>query len=305
MKQLLIEFVKRSRLYPKLKSMFYQTSEKDYKNTLLNSSEANEYIKELLKNEKPFLISRLGSSELAIFKSNLKHKPYTKKDKFTIQNNAGFFPLDSHSLDQFCQLYYTSISKVDMFGISFIPYEDIIINNYSPDSKLTRLRNLEPYFFTDPWSKFLEGKKVLVIHPFAKSIQKQYLNRQLLFSSNKVLPRFELITYEAIQTLGGQHETYTTWFDALNSMKNDIAKLNFDIAIVGAGVYGLPLSSYIKDLGKKAIHLGGATQMLFGVYGQRWAIHPDFQDIINEHWIRPQENEKPNNANKVENACYW
>lgn len=83
----------------------------------------------------------------------------------------------------------------------------------------------------------------------------------------------------------------------LNINSNNIA--------IGAGAYGLSLASYIKDLGKKVIHLGVAIQMLFRVYGQRWAIHPDFQNIINEHWTKPTPNEKPKNAAKVENACYW
>ena len=74
---------------------------------------------------------------------------------------------------------------------------------------------------------------------------------------------------------------------------------------IGAGVYGIPLAVFIKLLCKKAIHLGGCTQMLFGVYGRRWAINPDFQNIINEYWIKPSHNEKPRNAGKVENACYW
>lgn len=305
MKQKLIELIKRTKTYPILKSMFYQTKEKDYNDVLLDAKETNEYIKTLILSDKPFIISRLGSSELAILKENLNKKEYAIKHKFAMQNNAGFFPTDSESLDKFCELYYELIPEIDLLGISFIPYENTIANNYCPKAKLTKIRNLEPYFYDNPWSQHLAGKKVLVIHPFASSIQSQFKKRAKLFEAPEVLPHFQLTTYRAVQTLGGGNGEFHSWFEALEKMQNDISKLDFDIAIIGAGVYGLPLASYIKNMGKPAIHLGGATQMLFGVYGRRWEIHPDFQDIINEYWIKPQVDEKPENASNVENACYW
>jgi len=88
-------------------------------------------------------------------------------------------------------------------------------------------------------------------------------------------------------------------------MKNEISEIDFDVAIIGAGAYGLPLASYIKEMGRQAIHMGGSTQMLFGVYGRRWEILPNFQEIINKDWIKPVKDEKPKSARKVENACYW
>ncbi|WP_274095727.1 hypothetical protein [Riemerella anatipestifer] len=41
-----------------------------------------------------------------------------------------------------------------------------------------------------------------------------------------------------------------TWFDALEDMKNKIDLVDFDVAIIGCGAYGLPLASYIKNKGK-------------------------------------------------------
>ena len=53
-------------------------------------------------------------------------------------------------------------------------------------------------------------------------------------------------------------------------MQKEIDKIDFDIAILGCGAYGYPLASYIKSIGKKAIHIGGATQLIFGIKGKRW-----------------------------------
>lgn len=305
MKQKLIELIKRTKVYPLLKSMLFQTKQQDYNSKFLIPKETNNYISNLLLSSQPILISRLGTTELGVLKSYERNKKYKDKQREIIKRYSGFFPTDDESLDKFCKLYEDIIPSMDLIGISFIPFENYMINNYAPNAKLTKIRNLEPYFYQNPWSQHLKGKKVLVIHPFATSIKSQFQKREKIFEDIKVLPDFQLITYKAAQTLGGGNGEFHSWFEALEKMQKDISKLDFDIAIIGAGVYGLPLASYIKKMGKSAIHLGGATQMLFGVYGRRWEIHPDFQGIINEHWIKPQVDEKPQNANNVENACYW
>lgn len=303
-KEKIIEQIKKTFFYKWYRKNFYQTNLKDYKNLYLNNENTNNYIKELLEQEEPCMISRFGSNELSFLQSYLKKQKYSKKQKYVALNNTGIFPATDEVIDRIAKLYLDSIKNINLLGIWFNPYEDKISNTYCPKAKITKLRNLEPYFSDNPWSCSLKDKKVLVIHPFTLSIEKQYLKRELLFKNQNTLPEFTLITYPAIQSLGGNDE-YKSWFHALDKMKEDISKIDFDIAIIGAGAYGLPLASYVKDLGKKAIHLGGSTQMLFGVYGQRWAIHPDFQNIINEHWAKPTPNEKPKNAVNVENACYW
>ena len=70
-------------------------------------------------------------------------------------------------------------------------------------------------------------------------------------------------------------------------MKAEIDKNYFDIAIIGCGVYGFPLVAHGKRIGKKSIHLGGPTQMLFGIKGKRWLENPNFCHIINEHFVFP------------------
>ena len=55
--------------------------------------------------------------------------------------------------------------------------------------------DFEPYnpFWSDvPWTAALENKKVLVVHPFAETIQKQYLRKELIHKDPRVLPTFDL-----------------------------------------------------------------------------------------------------------------
>lgn len=62
----------------------------------------------------------------------------------------------------------------------------------------------------------------------------------------------------------------------------------------------------MKSIGKKAVHLGGATQMLFGIKSKAWEEQPQFlHRFINKYWVRPKENERPANFKKVENGRYW
>ena len=147
---------------------------------------------------------------------------------------------------------------------------------------------------------------MLVIHPFSKSIESQYKRRKQIWANENILPEFKLITYKAIQTIAGNNtENYSDWFEALDIMKKDISKIDFDIAIIGCGAYGFPLAAECKRIGKKAIHLGGQVQMMFGISGKRWEEIPYYQQFINEYWVHPMEEEIPNNFKKVEGGCYW
>ena len=89
-------------------------------------------------------------------------------------------------------------------------------------------------------------------------------------------------------------------------MQKDISKLDFDVAILGCGAYGVPLASYIKNtLSKSAIYVGGGLQILFGIKGKRWDNHEIIQTMYNEHWARPSVQETPTDSSSVENGCYW
>jgi hypothetical protein len=304
MKQKLVEIIKRTQAYDSLRAYLYSTNIRDYHGNFLLEVAVNEQIKSLIESREPFMVSRMGSTELSVLKSYKNGVPYSEKQNQTIQDLSGFFPVNKFNLDNFCDLYFEAIKSIDVLGIWMNPFEEVIANEYCPTASLTKLRSLEPYFSAQPWSSALKGKKVLVIHPFSESIEQQYAKREKIFENQNVLPEFKLLTYKAVQSLGGT-STYNNWFDALEGMQQNVATLDFDVAIIGAGAYGLPLAAFIKSMGKSAIHLGGATQLLFGIYGRRWENKPSYQNIINQHWARPLQNEKPAAAKKVENSCYW
>ena len=58
-------------------------------------------------------------------------------------------------------------------------------------------------------------------------------------------------------------------------------------------------------MGKKAIHMGGSLQLLFGIKGKRWEDMVGYAGMMNEHWVKPLPEETPPNRTKVEDGPYW
>jgi len=280
-----------------------------YSNQLSNN-EGNNLIALKLKQSKPFIVSRLGASELMLVLNYLHFRRRKKilwndylRDE--IKRQSGVFPTDDDSLNRFSDTYLDSIRKIDILGVWNNDGEDYIIEKFCPRATLVPLESLEPYFFEVPWSAELAGKKVLVIHPFEDSITIQVKNRDKLFENKLILPKFHLITLKSVQSHVYNETEFQSWFDALDLMKKKIQRIDFDIAIIGAGAYGLPLASFIKDIGKQAIHMGGATQVLFGIKGKRWEERDEFRHLFNEYWKNPEESEKPKQYQQLEGGAYW
>jgi len=178
---------------------------------------------------------------------------------------------------------------------------------YFPRAKCIPLIDLEPFAVGTPWTAVLEGKKILVIHPFEATIRHQYSKREYLFKDPCILPAFTLKTFKAIQSLAGNPTGFPTWFDALDHMCRKISDIDFDIATIGAGAYGMSLAAHIKRMGKKSVHMGGATQLLFGIKGGRWDHIPQYsQRLYNEHWTRPLDEDHITNYKvAAEGGAYW
>lgn len=67
--------------------------------------------------------------------------------------------------------------------------------------------------------------------------------------------------------------------------------------------YEKPWTEVLK--GKKAVHIGGGMQIMFGIRGKRWDENPMTTSMYNDAWVYPSEDETPKGADMVEDACYW
>jgi hypothetical protein len=177
---------------------------------------------------------------------------------------------------------------------------------YAPGAKLTELRALEPYYHGRPWSTNLRGKQVLVVSPFAATIEAQFGRRQEIWAERPdLLPEFDLQTLRVPFSAYLSKPEYPDWFVALDALRRQMDERKFDVAIVGAGAWSLPLVAHAKQLGAWAIHLGGSTQTLFGMRGRRWEQNDRIMRFCNEAWVRPSPSETPSNAVAIEGGCYW
>ena len=121
-----------------------------------------------------------------------------------------------------------------------------------------------------------------------------------------MLPEFSGLTViRAVQGLAGQDTGYASWFDALAAMEEKMDAADYEVAIVGAGAYGLPLAAHARDTGHTAIQMSGATQLLFGIKGKRWDTHPVISKLYNDAWVRPAEDEGIDHREAVEGGSYW
>lgn len=273
---------------------------------LLTEAQGNEYIKRFVNGDTPFLLGRFGAVEMHCVSRWMLGQNCTEEERNQALYAAGIFPNDQRTIDRFCEVYSEAIKCVDILGVWEVTGEKKAINQFCPQAKLIPSRSIEPYYYDAPWSAALDRKKVLIVHPFIESIAGQLQRRGQIWPGKDVLPRFQSVSYvRAAQSNAGAKTGFADWFEALESMKCEISQADFDIAIIGAGAYGLPLSAYIKSLRKQAVQMSGATQILFGIKGKRWDEHPVISKFYNDAWVRPLQSETPPETKKVEGGSYW
>ena len=282
----------------------------DIKPEAISKIDTNKMIYNLIKSDAPFMVGRFGWTEidtLIHYENFLKMNSLEKLHEWSltlrypfskncilndIHRQSGFYPVTKKNIALFREEMISSMKRVDLLA-SWVKGE-CRYKKYMQHAKVCKLDFIEPYLSENPWSEALEGLKVLIIHPFRDTIDNQYnQNRSNIFKNKKILPKFELKLIKAPQTLPGNNYTFSNWFETLEALTEETSQMDFDIALIGCGAYGFPLASRIKKLGKKSIHLGGATQLMFGIKGKRWDKEPVFMNLYNEFWKYPSIKEKP------------
>ena len=275
-------------------------------NKPISAIDGNALVKQKIISGEPFIATKIGAVEKTVVLEWMFSNGYSDHVRFYASNNAGITPSDDDTLNLFCHEYTKSLSNADFLGSMESTEELIIIEHHAAKAAFSELRFLEPFYFDDPWSEQLEDKNVLVIHPFEDSITQQYAKRESLFANPRILPKFNLLTIKAEQTNGGGiADKNMVFVDALKIMIDKMNNIDYDIALVGCGAYGLILSNYAKTNGKQAIHIGGGLQILFGIKGKRWDVHPEISAMFNEQWCRPLLEERTTQYEMIEGGTYW
>jgi hypothetical protein len=163
--------------------------------------------------------------------------------------------------------------------------------------------------FLNSFKTWGEDKRILIISPLSKSLQYQFKRKDRIIKGY-TFPNFELLTYNT--NLTWQHPEDTkeklglktnNWHEECERIFSDVVKLNFDIAFLSCGSYGLPLGYFIKhEMHKKSVYIGGALNMLFAIYGERYSASNFVKYYNPECLLDPFENEdiKKTTAGRIE-----
>jgi hypothetical protein len=264
---------------------------------------------------RPYAAGKMGSTECASAATHIKRlrdkragrtaRTYPRYLMDTLFVNSGVFPQDAATYDRFFEIYLDAVSRCDALASWDVAGEVEILRLFAPAAALVTLGTLDPFYSATRWTAALAGKRVLVVSPFAETIKRQFCKRRLLWDNPDILPDFDLSTLRAPLSAGLGRAEDSSWVEALARLKSEMDGLEYDVALIGAGAFSLPLAVHAKTRGRVGIHLGGSTQLLFGIYGNRWVKQDFFKSAINSNWTRPSPDETPQDAKRNEDGAYW
>ena len=285
----------------------------------LNLQATHAELSRLIKSDKPFLLGRPGGTESEGLYTYVNYRLGSRSDRrknytpWYIKNarlHSAITAKEPEEFDRFSLAYLRSVLSSDVLSYGHFAPGSLGITRELSNSgiPITRFDSLDPlaalHAGYEPWTRALESKRVLIVSPFHESIPEQYSRKDSVTGVSKILPGFSLeVVSPPWVFLDDNHGD--TWHEHFSTLVDKVKQKNFDVAIIGASSFGLPLGSFIKSIGRQAIHLGGTTQLLFGIRGNRWEGHPVLGTYFDDTWVRPTPSEKPEGRHLIEGAAYW
>lgn len=268
----------------------------------LTLQEASDAIAADIRSGEPMSVVRMGISELNWVSICLREMPLPGWFYYAWVQGLFKTPEENQRyIDLIKQAYGTADYMANWYWSGA---EGRLLERYAPQAVYCPNRIVEPYYLEHSWLEALEGKRVLVVHPFTETIKRQYERRDLIFP-NGLLPTFDLHVVPSVWYNADGNPDYASWFDALEFLEHQVDQAEYDIALLGCGPFGVPLTAHIKQMGRQAVYIGGALQILFGIRGNRWDGIPEIASLYNEFWVRPGDDNKPRSTRDLDNNCYW
>ena len=220
--------------------------------------------------------------------------------------DSGVFPETRRQFREFLQTYRAAVRQLDSVCLwqtdpFLAQYEEAFLEIHCPQAFRIFLSDLSTEVIGG-----IAGKKWLVVSPFTETMGRQAARLPDVHAGKPWAPRLagqekkcDFVRCPTFSYL--KPSPYSTWSEGLEKLAESVLARDFDVALIGAGAWSLPLAARLKEAGKMAVHLGGETQLVFGIKGQRW----EGYDIYNEHWVRPSAAETPAGFLQKEQGCYW
>jgi hypothetical protein len=290
--------------------------------------EREQFLAELegaLLGRRGYAAGKIGNTERAVllyplvrerFQTPVQIRAYELSLANHVLRHSGVFPTDHEFLARFSRAYFDAVTKLDCVGL----WPDRL----TEDSELVARRGFRGHAipFTDQepdrsfpsddsrcYLPFLRGRRVLIVCPFAGLLCERATRETFEAVWSKTgKPWFEPASVQALEfPYGYSPDTwsrYPTALDLFAEVKGQMDGLDFDAALIGAGLLGSMLAVAAKENDKVAISLGGHLQIVFGVNGPRWRDRVNWRrKYFNEAWIDLPDSSKPGPGESDEN--YW
>lgn len=309
--------------------------------SIINDNIFCEKLKNLVLNNKPFYISRLGGTDWQLFvdiynNNGIIEEKYYNTDYKLIFKFAGYYDKSRNKQERKknLEIWYNNFKNgilcSDHCTVGGRDYNKVwtestaktlpvLENKLSMSSfgyitELTTMNNFLLTFFDN-----LENKKILIISPFGNIICDNYnKNKDTIFENFKNIegktgqeylnfkyPKFKKIDYVELyitnnetlklknnewildeDNINDEHCPHNNFNETIEEIQNKIKEKDFDVALIGGGIYTQQLGFYIKNkLKKGSIYMGGALQCYFGIIGRRYI--PKYEKYFNKSWIKP------------------
>lgn len=295
-------------------------------NFIISFSEISNHLVALMNTDKPLWIARFGGSD-----TNFIHQWYLDSSNQSnellisiIKKYNGFFDYTNSTsvIELYIKNYIDSCYTADASFFLGHELENITNNNYNfrpfNDNCLffsyTYTESIKP--FLDSFKIWGENKKILIISPFSESLKFQtqpdrinnllkdykFPNCSFEFFNVPVTynnPHLDL-NHEENKMFANETKDEVNYIMLCIKLMDEIRKLDFDIALLSCGSYSMFFGSRIKrEMGKKAIYIGGILNVLFNIYGARYD-NPFHNTFVNlDYQIEPFENKKYFNENNT------
>lgn len=285
---------------------------------IYNDFQSEKIIKQfsyIIQQDKPLFFGRIGGSDYEIVKKWFNNKKQTLLNSNghieKIKNFNGYFDFEN-KIENFIKFlndmlkYYENMDHFTFGGSKLMNQfkkndfnkMDFDFINHLQHGKTFTFNFIEQSIpFLNSFKIWGEGKKILIISPFSKSINYQVKRKEKLYKEY-IFPDFELLTLNSPITYNTNEDTKETlqvttnnWLEEVEKLKNEINKLKFDIALLSCGSYAMSLGSHIKNIGKQSIYVGGALNPIFSIYGERYNLKCNENQRDLKYQINAFENE--------------
>jgi hypothetical protein len=276
--------------------------------------------------KKGFAAGKAGFSEQALLRytlirmhpDSLKKRAYEAFLKYHCDYMTGVFPSTPEFLNAFSEFFLENVKGINVLGLMEGKNEFQLMKSLTIEAKLTHFQSMEPDRSAPEQASLcylplFGDKKILLISPYAEFIAsraKADIYDSVWSTSGKKWFNPSGIEYLNIPysyiTATDTHSLYRDSIALYQTICEQIAEYEFDVALIGAGALGIPLANHIKSLGKIGISLGGHLQIIFGVAGARWRRDPEWQKYINPSWVDVPSSFQPMDKDDLtDQGAYW